>query len=269
VDETAVAEAELSGQPYEPWLLLTMLDQLSSNQIGIGLIYSMLDMLAHRYRLSDAVVALRDESLGTQAFRLGQKSVDSALLAELATAPSVLCEPDHVPDLVRNVIGNVCQLSLTLHLARHAADRDPLTNVANRPHFEAALSSAAAQSSRYGWPFALVLVDLKAVKGTNDGGERVVSDDLLRHFGRAVRRTIRGGDVAARIGVSCFAVILWNAGGIEVLAFTERLRSLLPSAGDLEFTFGTATSPNDSTDIEELCRIADARLYQKKDGALR
>ena len=262
-------EAELSGQLYEPWLFLTMLDQLSSNQVGIGLIYSMLDLLARRYRLSDAVVVLADESLGTQAFRLGQRSVSRAALTRPGTAPYVLCEPDDVPDLIRNVVVNLCQLSLTLHLARHGADRDPLTNVANRRHFEAALHSAAAQSSRYGWPFALVLVDLQAMKGVNNRGEHVVSDDLLRHFGRAVRRSIRSGDIAARIGADSFAVILWNAGGIEVLAFTERLRVLLVSVTDLEFTFGTATSPNDSTDIEELCRIADTRLYEKKDNALR
>ena len=48
-----------------------MLDQMSTNEINIGFIYSVLDLLARRYELVDAVVVLRDESLGTQAFRLG------------------------------------------------------------------------------------------------------------------------------------------------------------------------------------------------------
>ena len=37
-----------------------------------------------------------------------------------------------VPHVVRDVVRNVCQLALTLHLARHSADHDPLTNIANR-----------------------------------------------------------------------------------------------------------------------------------------
>jgi diguanylate cyclase (GGDEF)-like protein len=215
------------------------------------------------------VVVLGDEPLGAQVFRLGQKSVTGDSLRSLATAPCVYCEPDIVPDLVRDVVRNVCQLSLTVHLARYGADHDPLTNVANRRNFEAALHAAAVQSSRYGWGFALVLVDLNGIRAVNGRGEHVVSDDLKRHFGRALRRSIRNGDIAGRIGGDSFAVILWNAGGTEVLAFTERLRALLVSVADLDFTFGTAASPSESTDIEELCRIADARLYEKKGVALR
>ena len=43
-----------------------MLDQLSASELGIGFIYSVLDLLARRYHLVDAVVVLGDESLGTQ-----------------------------------------------------------------------------------------------------------------------------------------------------------------------------------------------------------
>jgi diguanylate cyclase (GGDEF)-like protein len=98
----------------------------------------------------------------------------------------------------------------------------------------------------------------------NDRVGHVVGDDLLRSFGCALRRSVRSGDTAARIGGDEFAIILCNAESTEVLAFTERLRSPLVSAPDLDFTFGTATSPRDSTDPAELYRIADARLYEKK-----
>ena len=52
---------------------------------------------------------------------------------------------------------SVCQLSLSLHLARYSAAHDPLTNIANRRSFDAALKTAAANSARYGWAFTLVL----------------------------------------------------------------------------------------------------------------
>jgi diguanylate cyclase (GGDEF)-like protein len=267
--DAGAGEIGSNGQLHEPWVFLTMLDQVSTNEVNIGFIYSVLDLLARRYRLTDAVVVLRDEALGTQAFRLGQKSLTPDSPANMATAPGVFCEPDIVPYVVRDVVRNVCQLALTLHLARHSADHDPLTNIANRRHFDAALRNAAVQSARYGWAFTLVLIDLNGFKAVNDKLGHAVGDDMLRSFGWALRRSVRSGDTTARMGGDEFAIILANAEGTEVLAFTERLRALLVSLPELDFSVGTATSPGDSTDPAELYRIADARLYEKKGIVLR
>ena len=207
-----------------------MLDQMSTSEVNIGFIYSVLDLLARRYRLTDAVVVLRDEALGTQAFRLGQKSLNGGFagqLGQLARASSA--SPTCVPNVVRDVVRNVCQLALTLHLARHSADHDPLTNIANRRHFDAALRNASVQSARYGWAFTLVLIDLDGFKAVNDKLGHAVGDDMLRSFGWALRRSVRSGDTTARMGGDEFAIILANAEGTEVLAFTERLRALLVS----------------------------------------
>jgi diguanylate cyclase (GGDEF)-like protein len=269
LDDSVPEDTESNGQLHEPWVFLTMLDQMSTSEVNIGFIYSVLDLLARRYRLSDAVVVLGDEALGTQAFRLGQKSLVGDSQASLATTPGVFCEPDVVPNVVRDVVRNVCQLALTLHLARHSADHDPLTNIANRRHFDTALSTAAVQSARYGWAFTLVLVDLDGFKAVNDRLGHAVGDDLLRSFGWALRRSVRSGDTTARMGGDEFAIILANAEGSEVMAFTERLRSLLVSLPELDFSVGTASSPRDSTDPAELYRIADARLYEKKGIVLR
>ena len=142
-------DADGDGQLHEPWVFLTMLDQMSTSEVNIGFIYSVLDLLARRYRLTDAVVVLRDEALGTQAFRLGQKSLDGdspASVGHVARASSA--SPTCVPHVVRDVVRNVCQLALTLHLARHSADHDPLTNIANRRHFDAALRNAVGPERR-------------------------------------------------------------------------------------------------------------------------
>jgi diguanylate cyclase (GGDEF)-like protein len=269
MDAAGMIESDGDGQLHEPWVFLTMLDQMSTSEVNIGFIYSVIDLLARRYELTDVVVVLRDEALGTQAFRLGKKSLVSESPASLATSPGVFCEPDCVPHVVRDVVRNVCQLALTLHLARHSADHDPLTNIANRRHFDAALSNASVQSARYGWAFTLVLIDLNGFKLVNDRLGHAAGDDLLRSFGWALRRSVRSGDTTARLGGDEFAIILANAEGTEVLAFTERLRAQLVSIPDLDFSVGTATSPGDSTDPAELYRIADGRLYEKKGIVLR
>jgi diguanylate cyclase (GGDEF)-like protein len=265
MDDMATEETGLEGQLYEPWLFLTMLDELSTSEVGIGFVYSVLDLLARRYQLKDAIVVLGDETLGTQAFRLGRTQIDPDAIAGLGSTPGVLTEPDVVPEVVRDAVRSVCQLSLSLHLARHGASHDALTNIANRRTFDSSLHTAAVQSSRYGWAFTLVLIDLNEFKAVNDSVGHAVGDDLLRLFGYALRRSVRSGDTAARIGGDEFAVILANAEATEVASFIERLRALvMPSGVVIEFTVGTATSPRDSTDPAELFRIADARLYEKK-----
>lgn len=268
LDESAPDHADLTGQIYEPWLFLTMLDQLSSSDVSIGFIYSVLELLAKRYLLSDAVVVLRDESLGTQVFRLGRKNVSGDSPARLATSPGVFSEPDIVPDVVREAVRNVCQVALTLHLTRYGTDHDPLTSIANKRYLDSTLRFAAVQSSRYGWAFTLVLLDLNGFKALNDRVGHVVGNDLLRTFSNALRQSVRSGDTAARIADHQFAIILWNAPGTEYLAFTERLRTLLGSTPGLEFTVGTAFAPQDTTDPAELYRIADARLQEKNGGVL-
>ena len=257
-------QAHPSGELYEPWLFLSMLDQLSSSEVNIGFVYAVLDLLAERYGLSDAVIVLGNETIGTQAFRLGRKSVAGDSSASTAAGPALYTVPDIVPEIVRDAVVSVGQLSLTMHLARYSADHDPLTAIANRRYFDAALAAAAVRSSRYGWAFTLVMIDLDGFKAVNDRLGHVLGDSLLRSFGGALRRSVRSGDIAARVGGDEFAVILCNAEGSEVLAFTERLRAYLALAPDLQFTFGTATSPRDSTDPAELYRLADARLFEKK-----
>ena len=250
---------------YEPWLFQTMLDELSINELGIGFVYSVMENLAKRYSLRDVIVNLSHESFGAQMFRLGGQAVSGELAARIGVEPGVYCEPDIVAPEELTAIRTACQLALSLHLARFSAAHDPLTNIANRRAFDSALDAAAARSSRYGWSFTLLVIDLDGFKSINDTLGHAIGDDLLRQFGVAMRRSVRSGDVAARIGGDEFGVILSNADGFEATGFVDRLRVNLKAASELlEFSVGTATSPRDSTDPTELFRVADSRLYEKK-----
>ncbi len=262
-DDTS--RANLPGNHYEPWLFQSMLDELSVNELGIGFVYSVMEALARRYELRDVIVNLSHESFGAQMFRLEGQAISAELAARIGTEPGVYCDPDIVPPEELGAVRTACQLALSLHLARFSAAHDPLTNIANRRTFDTSLDAAAARSSRYGWAFTLLVIDLNGFKNVNDTLGHAIGDDLLRQFGVAMRRSVRSGDVVARIGGDEFAVILSNADGFEATGFVDRLRVNLKSASELlEFSVGTATSPRDSTDPTELFRVADARLYEKK-----
>jgi len=250
---------------YEPWLFQTMLDELANNELGIGFIYTVLDLLAKRHDLTDAVVVLEHEALATQEFRLGGAVVGADFASRLVREPGVYCEPDVVPQMERDAVRTACQLALSLHLARFTAAHDALTTIANRRTFDIALANSCVRSARYGWPFTLVLIDLKDFKLVNDRLGHEAGDRVLRHFGFSLRVAVRQGDLAARVGGDEFGVLLNNAEGNEAMGFVERLRdNLLQSGETIEFTTGTASSPRDATDPVELTRIADARLYAKR-----
>jgi diguanylate cyclase (GGDEF)-like protein len=262
VGETSASPLDFQ---YEPWLFNAMIEELATNELGISFIYTVLEQLAKRYELTDAVVVLEHESLTTQEFRLAGASVNPDYASRLAEAPGVYCEPDVVPPAELEAVRTACQLALSLHLARFTAAHDALTTIANRRTFDIALANSTVRSARYGWAFTLVLIDLKDFKSVNDRSGHDVGDRLLRHFGFALRLSVRQGDIAARIGGDEFAIILNNAEGQEAMGFVERLRENVIKAGEnIEFTTGTASSPRDSTDPAELTRIADARLYAKR-----
>ncbi len=249
----------------EPWLFETLIDELDGEGLGIHYIYAVLDRLAERHQLEDVVLVLRHESFGTQVFRNGARAVSPSVFARVPSGSGLVTQPDVVPAHECDAVRTACQLVLMLHLASFNAGHDPLTSVENRRSFDGALQVAATRSARYGWAFTLVLIDLNDFKLINDRRGHVVGDFVLRQFGFALRRSVRSGDTAARLGGDEFAVILANAGGLEAAGFVERLRSQLKESEEpIEFSVGVATSPRDSVDPEELIRVADRRLYERK-----
>ncbi len=258
-------DAALSG--YEPWVFQAMLSELGEGELGINFIYVLLERLAERYALDDAVLVLADDAFGAQTFRLGARVEPAEMVARLGVRPGVYCVPDVVPAPECAAVRGAALLARSWQLARVWAGQDWLTNIANRRSFDAALKVATARSARYGWPFTLVVVDIDEFKSVTDESGHEYGDYMLRQFGFALRRSVRGGDTPARIGGDEFAVILNNAEGNEALGFTDRLRLQLKSGGSqLEFSVGFASSPRESSDPIELYRIADARLYEKNGG---
>ena len=132
--EGASGDAGSSGSEYEPWLFQTMLDELAVSELGIGFIYSVLDLLVERYALSDAVVVLAHESFGTQMFRAGGAALSLDQASSLGSAPGVYCEPDVVPQVERDAVRTACQLALSMHLARFSAAHDCAHQYRQSPH---------------------------------------------------------------------------------------------------------------------------------------
>ena len=244
-----------------------MLNELSERELGVGFIYSILELFAERHGLSDVGGGARQRDFGTQMFRLGWRGGHPGRWRRTSKAsPGVYCEPDTVPrGRVRRrahaPASSRCRCTSRASAPRTTRSPTSRTGAAStrRSKSRPRAAPATAGPSRWCWSTSTT----SRPSTTSSGHE--FGNHLLRQFGFALRQAVRQGDTAARIGGDEFAVILSNAEGHESSGFTERLKGHLVALGNpVEFTIGTATSPRDSTDPGELLRMADGRLYEKK-----
>ena len=182
--------------------------------------------------------------------------------AGIHTDPTLIDQVDELEALAR-----LCDIALRLDRLQYESLHDPLTGLYNRRGFDAQVQQAASGAERYGWSFALMLLDLDGFKAINDRFGHHRGDAVLRSVGARLRRDLRAGDIAARIGGDEFAVLLYLGETGDAHPVLERLKAE-PLAFDIDATVtwaaGVALCPEEATDLEGLLRLADTRLYESK-----
>jgi diguanylate cyclase (GGDEF)-like protein len=240
--------------------------RLNENGRGVNYIYSSMESLCQFYGLSD-ITAVVDSGTGGQIFSLndGIMTPDRAVALLSTTIPALYSEPDVIPDSEKKTISAIFNTWFTLEKALHNASHDSLTGLSNRRHFEDQLQLSCYQSDRYGWPFALVLIDVNDFKIINDTKGHLEGDRVLRDMAGELKLTLRGGDIAARIGGDEFALILSNANYIGASQVVKRLRKAVSNIYEgAGISVGIVCSPQDGTDSRLLYALADGRLYEDK-----
>ncbi len=151
------------------------------------------------------------------------------------------------------------------------ATSDALTGAANRRAFDEALHLAVRQAVRGGSPAALVLIDVDHFKQINDTWGHAAGDRALRAVADALRAAgTESQHLVARLGGDEFAVLL-RCGPEEAFRYAERARAELDATeglpgGPPAVSIGIGVAPHHARAAEELQRVADAALYQAKDG---
>lgn len=150
-----------------------------------------------------------------------------------------------------------------------AAMIDPLTGLANRRAFDRTVERATKSAS--GKETAAVLVfDLDNFKEINDRFGHAVGDRVLVAFGKTAARSIRSGDMLARIGGEEFAALLCPADRKTALAVAERIRSAFVeeaaflAGGQATVSVGVAIVEGRPPDFWATTRAADEALYRAK-----
>jgi diguanylate cyclase (GGDEF)-like protein len=155
-----------------------------------------------------------------------------------------------------------------LHMATH----DALTGLPNRTLLVDRFSQACSRTQRRDITFSIMFLDLDGFKKVNDTYGHEVGDQLLKILGSLLKECIRDEDTLSRISGDEFVILLEdssyeNAEGVARKIQARLMQPLLIQGIELNIgiSLGIAVYPDDGTEMSELLRKADARMYAAKE----
>ena len=153
--------------------------------------------------------------------------------------------------------------------ARERANIDELTGLFNHRHFHQRLDEEIERSSRFGYVFSLVMIDLDFFKTYNDIHGHLHGDNILKEIGESIKSNSRIIDVSARYGGDEFVLILPQTSVDAALRIADRLRNIVESEVayktlNITCSMGVASWPTDGFMKEDLIHSADTALYYAK-----
>jgi diguanylate cyclase (GGDEF)-like protein/PAS domain S-box-containing protein len=156
------------------------------------------------------------------------------------------------------------------------ANRDFLTDVANRRHFFALANQELARATRYQSPMSMLMLDIDYFKAVNDTHGHAVGDQVLKMVAQVCKAALREVDVLGRIGGEEFAVLLPQTAGGMALDVAERIRIAVGQAKveggangafvSVAVSVGVSTRQTDEDTVDSLLQAADTALYKAKNS---
>jgi diguanylate cyclase (GGDEF)-like protein len=153
------------------------------------------------------------------------------------------------------------------------SERDPLTGLANRRHFQAAMKQLADDGKLAGTVF---LVDIDHFKRINDTHGHSAGDSVLTDIARRLRDTLREQDLIVRWGGEEFLVVVRTLAAEQVEELARRLLHAMGGAPVLHEgrrmhitgSIGYATFPIEPTFLsvswERAINLVDTAMYLAK-----
>ncbi len=154
---------------------------------------------------------------------------------------------------------------MRLHALEQMASHDMLTGLLNHAYAKKRILERI--ESRPGGNFALAIFDLDHFKSANDTYGHSFGDHVLAYVAERLRQSIRGGDIAARVGGDEFLVFLEHKGDVNRVV-SRIFDSLCGTYGDftISVSMGIAQTAVAGCDYDTLFHAADQALYTVKRG---
>ncbi|MEO8196647.1 MAG: diguanylate cyclase [Thermoanaerobaculia bacterium] len=175
----------------------------------------------------------------------------------------------------RPILERADRLALDNQLLTDQAQRDGLTGVANRRHFDHLLAETASQRGRSPIPVSLLLIDVDEFKRFNDHFGHIAGDDCLRAVAKAMQQEVPEPHHLARYGGEEFAVLMSGADAGQAQALAQHLRHCIadlkqPQAPGAQHAYVTLSIGIASQQaghvgrLSDLVASADSAMYRAK-----
>ncbi|WP_415234134.1 EAL domain-containing protein [Pseudorhodobacter sp.] len=194
-------------------------------------------------------------------------SVNAATVSEVGKETQVLCAFTDITELV--ITQEALRHSIT-H-ARHQANHDDATGLANRRHFKRIFLDHIRAANPDNTRLAIVAFDLDNFKSINDSFGHSVGDAVLLQVAKRISDFVPAGATLSRSGGDEFTVLLPNAGADAAECFATGLRNVIAPAmlvNDMRLyttaSVGISLYPEDGKDVDTLIKNADQAMYVAK-----
>ncbi len=153
------------------------------------------------------------------------------------------------------------------------ANKDLLTGLGNKNSLNTILEREVSRINRKGGFLIFLFLDIDNFKHINDSRGHKAGDAVLVEVARRLKKQKRKYDALIRYGGDEFCVVCSQVqtedGGTQI---RDKLADILhfDYQGDfgeirVEASFGMATYPSDTEDLQQLVALADYRMYQQKE----
>jgi diguanylate cyclase (GGDEF)-like protein len=182
---------------------------------------------------------------GGLAIPLLDSQSEPGMLAVLTRTPDRQFSELDITSLenVLSVTRPTLETSLELREPDPVPDRDPLTDLYDRPAFHALLDREIGRARGRREPLALLVLDVDRLTTINARIGHLAADEVLATLGRVLNDIAGPRDLPCRIGGGRFGVVLSTADSRDAEALYERLQAALrerplPKLGVVSFSGG-------------------------------
>ena len=169
---------------------------------------------------------------------------------------------------------DITELKASQARLEQMAHYDHLTDLPNRMLFYQVLEEALAATTLTHASVAVMFLDLDGFKAVNDTWGHDIGDLLLQTVAQRLRRLLRQGDVASRLGGDEFTALLRDIDDVAQLQsiaarVIDSINAPLVLRGctvQVGVSIGIALFPQDAPDFLSLIKAADTAMYAAKQG---